>query len=68
MTCPLCGGASHPATGAEYLPGYVVCRGCVVELWTWLRRRMDGKPRMKHGRRGPRFYSHAYKTEKSPPA
>ena len=59
MTCPFCGGPSHPATGAEYRPGYVACFGCVVGLWDWLRKRIQGKPRRRRdGTRGPSFYDH----------
>ena len=58
MTCTICGGPAHPATGAQYSERTIVCRACVVELWTWLLNRLRGKPR---GGKGPNFYDHAGK-------
>jgi hypothetical protein len=63
MICAICHGPAHPATGAQYSPRVLVCYGCVVELWTWLRRRMNGRPR---GGRGPNFYDHAAPTGARP--
>lgn len=38
MTCFFCQSpAAHPATGAEYAPGVVACRACVLRFWRWFR-------------------------------
>ncbi len=53
--CPLCGGASHPATGCAYTATFVVCWRCTLELARWLER----WTREKGARRGRPFYDHA---------
>lgn len=45
MFCFFCGGPAHPATGAQYSARVVACYSCVLEMWTWLRKRMCGKAR-----------------------
>jgi hypothetical protein len=54
MTCPFCGGPSHPAVGCEYTPTFVACHRCTVEFWAWVRRWI--KPR-----KGIDFYGAAAK-------
>lgn len=56
VTCCICHGPAHPATGAQYSPTALACFDCVVRLWSDLRRKMRGKPR---GGKGPSFYDHA---------
>lgn len=51
--CPVCGGASHPSTGCEYRPGYVVCWRCTREAWHFIKGWTNKKPR----RGGPDFYA-----------
>ena len=57
MLCCICHGPAHPATGAQYSTRALACHGCVVELWTWLRRRMKGRARGG----GLNFYDYAGK-------
>lgn len=57
MTCCICHGPAHPASGAQYSDRALACWSCVMESWTWLRRRMKGKPRGG----GPNFYDHIKK-------
>lgn len=62
MRCPMCLGASHPATGCEYTPTFVVCWRCTLEFWKWCRAHVNGKGR----RRGLAFYDHI-KSPQIPP-
>lgn len=55
--CPLCGGASHPATGCAYSATFVVCWRCTLDACAWVQRWTASKGR----RRGPAFYEHAAK-------
>lgn len=52
--CPLCEGASHPATGCAYTPTFVVCWRCTLEFSEWVEAFTQGKGR----RRGLAFYDH----------
>lgn len=54
--CPMCGGASHPATGCAYTATFIVCWRCTLEFARWLERWTASK-----GRRagGLRFYEFA---------
>lgn len=54
MTCCICGGPAHPATGSQYTQSAIACRSCVWELWRWVLGRQAGKPRGG----GPSFYEH----------
>jgi hypothetical protein len=54
--CSFCGGAWHPASGAWYSDRARACYRCVQELWTWHRKRMNGRPRGG----GPSFYDHVF--------
>lgn len=35
--CARCSGAAHPATGAVYGQGTLICGPCERAFWTWLR-------------------------------
>ena len=45
MTCFLCGGPAHPATGSQYTETKVACRECVWRLWRWILGRQGRRPR-----------------------
>lgn len=53
-TCPMCGGSSHPSSGCEYTPTFVVCKSCTLDFWAWLQKFTNGKGR----RKGLAFYDH----------
>lgn len=38
MTCIICGGPAHPATGAQYTETALACGPCVRDFWVWVRR------------------------------
>lgn len=59
MTCPMCGGVSHPASGCAYTPTFVVCGPCVRDFWAWLIPFVNGKGR----RKGLAFYDYARPVE-----
>ena len=52
--CPDCGGPSHPASGCQYTPTYVVCGPCTRRAWKWIISQVNGKGR----RNGINFYDH----------
>lgn len=54
MLCAACKGVAHPVTGCQYSERVLICRGCTVRFWVWLRQHTNGKGR----RRGPNFYDH----------
>lgn len=53
--CPMCGGASHPATGCAYTATFVVCRRCTFEAAQYVQHMTNSKGR-RAGR--PAFYDH----------
>jgi hypothetical protein len=45
--CPFCGGVSHPSTGSEMRPGYVICGPCIRSHVPFLKGLMARKSRVK---------------------
>ncbi len=54
-TCPMCGGAAHPATGCVYTPTFIVCWACTLDFARWLERWTNSKGL----KRGLPFYEYA---------
>ena len=62
MRCISCGGAAHPATGAQYTVTAITCWRCTETFWKWVREQTSKRP-SRRNRRHPEidFYTAAGK-------